>query len=68
MWINPPNVYDVTIPSNHITIKTTAIICNIGSYLFLVAAPYYRCFALLRSRSASGLHSQPLMYCWQYGE
>ena len=28
MWINPPIVYDVTIPSNHITIKTTAIVCN----------------------------------------
>ena len=34
IWINPPIVYDVTIPSNHITIKTTAIVCNTCFYLF----------------------------------
>jgi hypothetical protein len=33
MWTNPPNVYEVTIPSNHSTIKTRAIVCIIGSYL-----------------------------------
>jgi len=27
-WINPPIVYDVTIPSNHITSRMTANVCN----------------------------------------
>ena len=30
--MNPPIVYDVSSPSNHITIKTIAIVPNIGFY------------------------------------
>jgi hypothetical protein len=31
MWINPPMVYDDTIPSTHNTNRTTAIVHNINS-------------------------------------
>ena len=33
MWINPLIVYDVTMPSNHNTIRTIAIVPNICFYL-----------------------------------
>jgi hypothetical protein len=30
MWMNPPTVYDVTIPKNHKRRSMTAIVTNIG--------------------------------------
>jgi hypothetical protein len=30
MWINPPIVYDVTIPNSHSTTNTNAMVPNIG--------------------------------------
>jgi hypothetical protein len=31
MWINPPMVYDDTIPKTHINTRSTAIVHNIDS-------------------------------------
>src|ERR1039457_258496 len=41
--MNPPNVYEVTMPNNHSTRRMTAIVTNIGKLFYLFFVELCRC-------------------------
>jgi len=41
MWMNPPTVYEDTIPKNHIKTKITAIVQSMGFFLLFESTSDY---------------------------